>query len=45
MSKVAFRLWIWRMEIAERSARASGLESRDIVSGEGSGAGMKVWGS
>jgi hypothetical protein len=44
MSEVAFRLWICRMEIAERSARASGLESRDIVSGGGSGAGVKVWG-
>jgi hypothetical protein len=32
------------MEIAERSARASGLESSDIVSGGGRGAGMKVWG-
>jgi len=44
ISAVAFRLWIWRMEIAERSARASGLVSRDIVSGGGSGAGMKVCG-
>jgi hypothetical protein len=44
MSEVAFRLWICRMEIAERSARASGLESRDTVSGGGRGAGMKVWG-
>jgi hypothetical protein len=44
MSEVAFRLWICRMEIAERSARASGLESKDIVSGGGIGAGMKVWG-
>lgn len=42
MSDVAFRLWIWRMEIAERSARASGLESREIASGAGRGAGMKV---
>lgn len=32
------------MEIAERRARASGLESSDIVSGGTGGGGMKVWG-